>query len=435
MAKNSSGSLDAFLHLASERIAALADPHIERAVPKYFQAAAVSIARQAAGGWTIRIAEGSAFAVQSAFREFLIGADFELQCARVAKMILESRNPEIRLIVDQMSDPPAAIQSAFFHYFMAHEFVHVEQGLGSDQYKDSDLYMPVVMEADHVADVAGLAVATHANIPELIALSERSRILLLIAIHIAGMHSFAPVDELDAYAFNRLLIWYLHFARFSKSPEHADLGSATMTRQWTITLPRLLGRAEQTITSATIMERAASPYPASSDVVLAFHQEDGLYRIHRAALTDPRRIERLCKAILQTDFDAVRIELEELLVNNPALVPSSVGGAAPNVEWAAGSLIEAIEILGRTAAATSPVKTAAINRMLDDHTAYARVVRASSLPSPAMQSLLTQARETIETLAKAWSDPDWPEGNPSPASLRRQALSIVDQIVIEQAAD
>ena len=426
-------ALVAFLADAAARIAALADPRIEQTVPPYFRAVAASVARQASGGWTIRIVPGHGFSVLCALREFKVGSDFEVQCSQVANMLLKSANPELRAVIAKLAEPKAAILSAFFHYFMTHEFVHVEQGLGSDQYKDSDLYMPVVMEADHVADVAGLAIATHAIIPELSDLDERAKILLLIAIHIASMHSFSDASELEAYAFNRLLIWYLHFARFSKAQVTPNLSSATMTRQWTVTLPRLLGRTEHTITVDIVATRAAAPYPASSDVVLAFHQEDGLYRIYRAALTDPQRITRLCKAILQSDFDGVRIELEELLVNNPALIPTAAG-ATPGVEWAAGSVIDSIEMLDRTASSPPAVKRAAIERMLDNYSSFARAVRAVGTPSPAIQTLLAQARETVEALAMVSEQDEAREGNLSPPSLRRRALSIVDQIVIEQSA-
>ena len=319
----------------------------------------------------------------------------------------------------------AAIMSAFFHYFVAHEFLHVEQGLGSDQYKDSDNYMPIVMEADHVADVAGLVVTAVAGIPELSALSQRDRVLVLVAIHVASMHSFDTRDGtgLDSYAFSRLLIWYLHFARFTKATDCPDFTSPTFSRAWTVTLPRLIGRADQQITLASLVQRAQDPYAANSDVVLAYQHEDGIYRIHRAALTDRTRVLRLAQAIVEARFDDVRVELEELLVNNPAMVPQP--RVSPEVEWAAGAIIDQLEQLGLRSGATGGASDPQLRSVRTAYDRLRSVARSAAKMTPECKSLLDRGDELLDDLEQN-ADID----SSQLSRLRRLTLSVVDQIVL-----
>jgi len=215
-----------FIRDSAERIARVGNRKLIADVPKHFRPVAESVARQCAGIWSLELYDGDGFKVSTALQVITIGRGFANQCRRVAEMLTSSSNPELKAIFRKLAaNSPAALMSAFAHYFVAHEFVHVEQGLGSDQYQDSDHYMSVVTEADHVADVAGLAIAANAAIPELEALDQRQCILLLVAIHIASMHSFQTAAALDLHAFRRLLSWYLHFARLTKAHECPDLGA------------------------------------------------------------------------------------------------------------------------------------------------------------------------------------------------------------------
>lgn len=368
------------------------------------------------------------FSIQSAMREFRVARGFDLQCRRVLEMVTGARNPDLRLALERISGPearPAAIMSAFFHYFASHEFLHVEQGLGSDQYKDSDSYMPIVMEADHAADVAGLVITSAAGIPELLVLSPRDRVLILVAIHIASMHSFDPCDGtgLDGYAFSRLLVWYLHFARFTKAPDCPDFTSPTFSRAWTVTLPRLIGRADQRITLALLARRGRKPHAANSDVVLAYQHEDGIYRIHRAALTDRERVLRLAQAIVKARFDDVRVELEELLVNNPALIPEA--RRSPDVEWAAGAVIDQLEQIGVESRSDGD---APHQRLPSVRAAYDRlrsVARSAAKVTPEFKSLLDRGDELLDELERS----DGADASRL-SRLRRLTLSVVDQIVL-----
>lgn len=428
---------EAFVNDGPARIEHLAAPGLIENIPIGCRAAAASVARQAAGGWSLSVVHGKDFAVNSSLRELVIPSGFAVQCESVVAMVTASRNPELRGALAALGDEAAVVRgimSAFFHYFTAHEFVHIEQGLGSDQYKDSDLYMPVVMEADYVADVAGLVIAVKAEVPELATLSAFQRTILLISIHIASMHSFAPpVDgKMDGNSFSRLLIWYLHFARFAKAGICPMFDSPTFMRSWVITLPRLIGPKDLKISAAGLATRARRPYAAASDVVLAYHREDGLYRIDRAALTDTDRVRRLCLAIIAQNFDDVRVELEEWLVNNPALVPVA-GTRHESVEWAAGAMLESLEALRAPLIAGDVI---AIRHQIEEaRDGYARLILAvrSVVARPEkLQALINDGEAALELLAGAFDTHHVPQAaSLSPATLRRRIMSIVDQIAVE----
>ncbi len=423
-------ALGLFLHDAPARIARLSAPSLEQRLPRRYRPAAGSIARQAAGGWDVDVTDEPGFAVRSAMRRFRMGSGFGEQCRRVLDMITASRTPDLRAALDRIGGAEAqraAVMAAFFHYFVSHEFLHIEQGLGSDQYKDSDSYMAIVMEADHVADVAGLVVTAEADIPEIAMLDMRDRVLLLVGIHVASMHSFDPRDGsgLDEYAFSRLLVWYLHFARFTKATGAPDFSSPTFARAWIVTLPRLVGHAERRITLAAIDRRHRKPYPAASDVVLAYHHEDGLYRIHRAALTDAERTRRLVVGIVNAAFDDVRVELEELLINNPALVPTS--RRSSDVEWAAGVVIDELERLNIVAAADDGAPPA-LGPVREAYDRLRSTARTAAKTRPELVDLLDGGDRLLDELELVSAS-----GDPSLPRIRRRILSLVDQMVLGAA--
>lgn len=423
--------LGQFLRDAERRIAGFALPGLIGAVAPDFRPAAASIARQAADGWTATVEDGRGFQMLGSMREFRLGRDFGGQCGRVATMLMSSRNPVLRGVIRRLGPAGAeAIMSAFFHYFVAHEFLHVEQRLGSDHYVDSDAYMPIVAEADHVADVAGLAVISAANVGELDGLDAYERLVLLVAIHIAAMHSFGePGSELDGYAFSRLLVWYLHFARITKGGIAPDLASPPWLRPWIVTLPRLVGRADLQVSRKTLERRAAEPYSAGSDLVLAYHHEDGLFRIHRTAFTDEARTLRLACAIVEARFDDVRVELEELLVGNPALVPVPMR-VSPGVEWASGTLIEAVERLGASARAGTVIETGLIEAVRDGVDALRSALRMSGSRDAAVIGFAEGVEAEAELFVASTSREP---GERDPAAVRmqqRRLLSLVEQLVL-----
>lgn len=448
MPGNDPGPLQEFVHDGAARIARLAGDAIAGAVPPSYRSAAASVARQAHGDWTVRLVLGDGFATDLVMRTMRIGEGFEAQCSRVVDTVTSSANPELARIVAVLGGGRAArraIMSAFFHYFAAHEFVHVEQGLGSDQYRDSDFYMPVVMEADHVADVAGLVIAVAAGIPELAPLTSYQTLVTLMAIHIAAMHGFAPSRRadprprgmfgrwfgtspgLDAHTFSRLLVWYLHFARVTKAGASPVLDSPEFTRSWIVMLPRLVA-SDRLVTLESVAERGRRPYRAGSDIVVAYHGEDGLYRIHRAAFTDVERTHRLCVAVLQEDFDGVRAELEELLVYNPALVPADRPRNL-DVEWITAGLIETLDQAraGVTVGKVANV-SAALPSIMRDFGRLSMLLQADAVRDWGLHELIEEGRRTLDELRR--------EAGAGPADAARVSawllrfMSIVDQVAV-----
>lgn len=440
--------LEEFVCNGPARIARLANEAIARAVPSPYRSTVASVARQAHGNWKVQIVPDDGFATDLALRTMRIGEGFAAQCSRVIETVFSSSNPELARVVAALGGGEAArraIMSAFFHYFAAHEFVHVEQGLGSDQYRDSDFYMPVVMEADHVADVAGLVIAVGAEIPELDPLTPYQMVILLMAIHIAAMHGFAPSRRnsprprgaisrwlgpssgLDAHTFSRLLVWYLHFARVTKAGACPAFDSPEFMRSWIVMLPRLVA-SDHVVTLESIAERRRRPYRAGSDIVVAYHGEDGLYRIHRAGFTDVERTYRLCVAILQEDFDGVRAELEELLVYNPALVPADRPRNL-DVEWITAGLIEMLD-QARVAITAGDVTTASASFrfIARDFGKLGVRVQAEARRDQGLQNLIEEGQRILDELQR-----DLVAGAADAARANARLLrlvSVVDQIAV-----
>jgi hypothetical protein len=240
--------------------------------------------------------------------------------------------------------------SGFFYYFFTHELIHIEQGLGSDQYVDSDFYLPIVMEADYEADISGLVVAAHAAIAEFASLDLRQRTLLLIAIHIASMHGFtrsAAGGRISSEAFSRIALWYLHYSRFAKARAQPRFTDQSHYRSWIIMFPRLIGRTDHEVSIAALNRRHETPYAAGSDIIVAYHGANRLYHIHRAAMTDSDRTLRLCSAIIHESFDSVREEFEELLISNPTLSSDQLGPTQERMERYVISAIAVLEQLSK----------------------------------------------------------------------------------------
>jgi hypothetical protein len=352
-----SKALRAFLDNLGDRLATLADPSLHQRLPRLYRSAGQIVSSYANGGWKSdlkRSAKG--FKVNTARHTVEFNKpDFGQLCAYVCNYLKSLRDTEIVAILGLIGPPELqmrAVMSAFFHYFIAHELLHIEQGLGSDQYADSDLYLPVVMEADYEADICGLVIAAHASIPELDILDLRQRTLLLIAIHIASMHYFTPaVDhELPVEPYSRLVLWYLHYARFAKSRLQPRFADPSHYRSWIVLFPRLIGRSDQVVTASGLSQRHLEPYPAACDIVVAYHGANGLYRIHRAAMTDSDRTLRLCAAVIDGSFDNVREEFEELLISNPTLSSGQIDASRERMERQIISAISTLERVSETKA-------------------------------------------------------------------------------------
>lgn len=335
----------------TRRMRALAHDGVARSIATEFRGAAASVARQAAGEWTVEAIDGHGFRMRTHDRRILFSRGFADQVLAIIDGLRASEVPKIRSIMHKLgadaSDQP--IIGAFFSFFAAHELLHVEQGLGSDQYTDTDDYMPAVMQADYVADISGLAICLEADIEEIRTLSRHERALLLAAIHIFSMHSFVTdTDAMDADTFQRLSIWYLHFARIDKAPTCPALDAPSFSRFWVVMFPRLVAAGDRGVTRDLLDKRSKVPIAAKSDILLAYHRDDGLYRLHRALLTADDRAESICRAILAARFDDVRADLEELLLEYPSLVAGD-DPASQDLEWRVAATLAALAVLREAA--------------------------------------------------------------------------------------
>ncbi len=297
----------------------------------------------------MRATKDQGFRVRTYDKTIAFNKSFERQLRCVIDGLRGSSVPELITTLSKLPSGDGPLIGAFFTFFAAHELLHVEQGLGSDQYKDADFYMPAVMEADYVTDISGLAVCLAADIPHLASLSRREKALLLIAIHLFSMHSFVGANEaVTGHTFNRLVIWYLHFARVQSVDGDPDFSRPSFARSWVVMFPKLVSDRDGEVTSFLLEERSDAPLAATSDIVLAYHRDNGLFRLHRAVLTDAGRSRRICEAVIEARFDDVRADLEELLIDNPSLTDSTsrgggeLGQILSDLQSALGGLRQAV---------------------------------------------------------------------------------------------
>lgn len=127
----------------------------------------------------------------------------------------------------------------------------------------------------------------------------------------------------------------------------------------------------------------------------------------------------------------MRHELEEVLVNNPALVPAR-GARASSVEWAAGTVIEQLQAIRDAMPADPQGAMRAGERAFEAYLRMVRSVRLFASPSPDIEQLVTVARSILQQLLEALADPA--AIDPGWTRLRMQALSLVDQIVVVHSA-
>jgi hypothetical protein len=133
--------------------------------------------------------------------------------------------------------------------------------------------------------------------------------------------------------------------------------------------------------------------------------------------------------VIDARFDDVRLELEELLVGNPALVPAP-SRSAPGVEWAAGSLMEAMEKVGAAARAGTDVETASIEAVRDAVDALRAALRMSGSRNQAVASLAAGMEAEAESFLVSVSRRS-AERDPQVVRMQqRRLLSLVEQLVL-----
>ena len=135
-------------------------------------------------------------------------------------------------------------------------------------------------------------------------------------------------------------------------------------------------------------------------------------------------------AIVNADFDGVRRELEELLVNNPALVPTR-GRRRPGIEWAAGAVLDGLERLKREAAGgdADAVRTR-VEDIADDYARLMGAVAVSGRATAEIASLMAAGEEALAQLTEEVRNAEGRQLIPAVAPSRRRVISAVDQIAI-----
>jgi hypothetical protein len=204
---------------------------------------ATIIKRYAADPWQLDDYAESGFDLNSAQKTLFISKpEFGNLLANIVNRLTGTDDNSLRASISAVAaetDAKAFIVHAFVRLFLAHEFFHIEQRLGSDQYADSDSYLNVVTAVDYQADLVAIDyvfqnIKTKAE-PRLI-------LLLLLAIHIVSMQSFSPSSEslaLDRTSFDRLLVWHFQAARIAGAASAPDLHDASFKVMPIISFPRL----------------------------------------------------------------------------------------------------------------------------------------------------------------------------------------------------
>ena len=258
------------------------------------------------------------FSVKTSQRTILLAdSTFGSLFANVSNRIVQSTD---RAVVDALNiirachpDIPAFLTGSLLALFLAHEFFHIEQKLGSDQYADSDHYGAVVAAADYQADLVALDYVFRTSA----APSEQKWALLfiLLVIHIFVMQEFAPLspkNTMNRAVFDRLLVWHFQAARIGSSRACPDLAHPGFMVMPVISLPRLEPYLGATIKLQDLSGVRRKEKKNLQDMVVALSDADGVLRISRITMTSPERAASLVKAILNQNFETARDETEEL---------------------------------------------------------------------------------------------------------------------------
>lgn len=236
--------------------------------------------------------------------------------ARAMDLVLETRDAAVSAAVGALpeADRPAVLAGELMKLFLAHEFLHVRQQLGSSQYRDSDHYAATVTPVDYQADVAALwHVSRYGGRPA--GLDARGHLVLLAALHVATMYAFVgDAAELDRLSFDRLLIWHLQLARFASSQEEPDMTHASVQAMPVIAFPRVDGAIASLVSAARVAAVGNDRPDVLADMVLTMADGDGLLTVLRFPSTDRDRVAEIVAAVMAGDFAAVRDALDELRV-------------------------------------------------------------------------------------------------------------------------
>lgn len=278
-------------------------------------AAAKIIHKHASRPWQLAISEGSqAFRFNTAQNTLTLGdRSFNRLMSYLIESISNSNDWFVRGAVEEITrgqDIESAITDILLALFLSHEFFHIDQQLGSDQYRDSDSYLKVVSALDYQADLAAFWFLTERVAP-LLPVVRRRYLGLLMAVHIQTIHAFSRISEkaVSQSTFQRLLLWYFQMGRVVRSEVEPDLTHPSIQTMPIISFPVL-----ETNSS---LDPSLTPAPqiageVRQDIVIAICDGYGLQRALRMTSTEPRRMEHLVESISEGNFAEARNQLEEL---------------------------------------------------------------------------------------------------------------------------
>ena len=282
-------------------------------------AAAHAIIRRHAGrAWTVAIESGSdEFSIRTAGTRVLLGENvFGGMLASVVAEIDATDDGVVAGIYAKLGDPDQRRQRAtdlVMSMFLAHEFFHIEQQLGSDQYRDSDAYGDAVAAVDFQADVAAISYVAGLR-PHADLVSPHELLTLLTTLHIFTMNAFASSMSRDA--FDRLLVWHFQAARIARATSAPDMLHPALQQRPTISLPQFRAVTGDVLTEASFTVRRNDEGGTKLDLIVAAADGSGIVRLFRLAATDDGRVRRLAVAIVGRRLSEVRQELEEFFLSH-----------------------------------------------------------------------------------------------------------------------
>lgn len=225
--------------------------------------------------------------------------------------------------LEERGDAAFFALEAYLAAFLAHEFLHIEQHLGSDQYKDSDEYTTVVAAVDYQADIGAIQHVTAAYDEASGPLTRTEFLVLLLAAHIYSMHGFTPGDPnaaLPGDVFERLLIWNFQFARVAGSDHPVYAAHLSLEAMPVINLPRtgrLFGEPVPPDFGDRLSNSAAG---ARQDIVVSVPDGRGILTIKRLVSTDGARVSNLVSAVVRGDLALAREQLGEFFATHAVLL-------------------------------------------------------------------------------------------------------------------
>jgi hypothetical protein len=287
---------------------------------------ATIIKRYAGEPWELHYYTKSGFDLNSAQKTlFMSKPEFGNLLANIVNHLTETDDRSLGAAIAAVAaetDAKAFIVHAFVRLFLAHEFFHIEQRLGSDQYADSDSYLNVVTAVDYQADLVAIDYVFQ-NIKTVHKADPRSILLLLLAIHIVSMQSFTPSRHLlalDRTSFDRLLVWHFQAARIAGAASAPDLHDPSFKVMPIISFPRLDAAIRHKVELKHIRDAKQPATEVPQDMVVAICGADYVMRILRLAATRRSRVPDLVEALLREQFAGVRNEFEEFFRTHEVLL-------------------------------------------------------------------------------------------------------------------